>query len=178
MIIYKITNLINGKIYIGQTIRPIDIRWKAHYHERHLSDRPICKALIKYGRENFKIEEICKASSREELDKLEEFWIIELKTMNPEFGYNARSGGNKTTFSEETRKKMSLAKKGKPSSKKDFSCSIETAAKISAANKGKIPWNKGKPQSEQQKLAHSKKMKGRVAWNKGLKTGFKKGMEQ
>lgn len=173
MIIYKITNLVNGKMYIGQTIRPLEKRWKAHYRERH-SDRPISRALCKYGRENFKIEEITRASSRDELDELEKFWIIELDTMNPLNGYNARGGGNTGRgVCEETRTKMSLAKKGKPSNKKDFSCSPETAAKISAANKGKIPWNKGLPQSEEQKQAHSLKMVGRKAWNKGIKRNNK-----
>lgn len=178
MFIYKIINLVNEKVYVGQTVRSLDIRWKAHYKERHHGNRPIGRAIIKYGRENFRIEEICRAESKEELDRLEQFWICELKSMNPEFGYNARAGGNKTTFSEETRKKMSLAKKGKPSVKTDFSCSPETAAKIGAANKGKTPWNKGKPQSDEQKLAHSQKMKGRTAWNKGLKINLKKETER
>lgn len=173
MIIYKITNMINNKIYIGQTIRPMKIRWQAHKNERNYSDRPICLALVKYGVHNFKIEEIDSASSLDELNVLEQKWIALLDSMNPKVGYNAESGGKNKRASDETRKKQSLAKKGKPSVKKDFSCSEETKRKISEANKGNVAWNKGKPWSEEHKKAHSERMKGKKAWNKGVKINNK-----
>lgn len=166
--------MINSKVYVGQTIRTLDVRWKAHQNERHSgTDRPICRALRKYGVHSFKIEEITKATSKDNLDELEAFWIIELDSMNPAFGYNARAGGNNTTFCEETKKKMSLAKKGKPARNKGIPCSIEAAKKISAANKGRPSWNKGIPQSEERKKRHSDTMKGRKAWNVGLRINNK-----
>lgn len=170
MIIYRITNLINNKMYIGQTIKSLEHRWKAHIADSRVkSKRPICLAIAKYGKEYFRIEQIAKVDSKEQLDELEELIIRMLDSINPKIGYNARAGGNNTTFSSEVRAKMSLAKKGKPSNKKDTSCSPETAKKIGLANKGKVPWNKGKSQPEAQKQAHSARMKGRPAWNKGLK---------
>lgn len=92
MFIYKITNLINGKLYIGQTTRSIEERFK-----QHLKPSNRCtilkEAIKKYGRENFKIEliEICK---KEDLDIKEIFWIKELNTISPN-GYNIVGGGNK-----------------------------------------------------------------------------------
>ena len=47
--IYKITNLINNKIYIGQTIRDVQIRWKEHLRSK--DEAPIHKAIRKYGKE-------------------------------------------------------------------------------------------------------------------------------
>ena len=59
--IYKITNKINNKIYIGQTNRTIEIRWKEHC--RHLnSNMPICRAIKKYGESNFLVEELEECS--------------------------------------------------------------------------------------------------------------------
>ena len=59
MIIYKLTNIINGKEYVGQTIFTLDERWKEHVAESKLkrsNDRLLCKALRKYGTENFGIK--------------------------------------------------------------------------------------------------------------------------
>ena len=59
--IYKITNNINGKVYIGKTNYTIEKRWKEHCHDyKKLSfqKRPLYRAMAKYGPENFSIEEI------------------------------------------------------------------------------------------------------------------------
>ena len=58
--IYKITNLINGKIYIGQTITSISQRMNRHYTNAKTNNHAtgIDGAIKKYGRENFKVEEI------------------------------------------------------------------------------------------------------------------------
>lgn len=169
MIIYKITNKVNNKVYVGQTTRTLEIRWKCHINESKHQHRPICRAIRKHGKENFYIEQLEYCSNKSELDEKEKYWIEKLNSMNPSFGYNARAGGNETTFSDRTRQKMSLAKKGKPSNKKDFSCSPETAAKISAANKGKRAWNKGRKLNQEEIRKHSEVRKGKTAWNKGIK---------
>ena len=67
--IYKITNLINNKIYIGQTINPISQRWSAHKsHAKNGSTHKLGRAIRKYGEENFKIELISQYPT-EELDE-------------------------------------------------------------------------------------------------------------
>ena len=58
--IYKITNKINGKSYIGQTITPIRVRMYKHYSQSKIATTGVDYAIQKYGRENFTVEQICK----------------------------------------------------------------------------------------------------------------------
>lgn len=126
--IYKITNLINQKIYIGQTILSVNYRFKLHskMHEKNKS-MPICKAIQKYGHSNFKIEILSVCSSEESLNKMEIKAIAKLKSLSP-LGYNISSGGHKT--SRETAKRISSKLKGVPKTK-------EHNLKVSLANKGR-----------------------------------------
>lgn len=117
-LIYKITNKINGKIYIGQTIHTLQRRINQHLS---CNSFLISKALKKYSIDNFIIEEIYHSFDRYDLDTKEQYFISYYSCMSP-FGYNLTSGGNtKKTYSEETRKKLSLAKKGKKCLKKSLS---------------------------------------------------------
>lgn len=93
--IYKFTNNINGKSYIGQSIN-IDKRVKEHFwkaeNENDISFNSILhQAIRKYGAENFSVSVIeeCKA---EMLDELEKHYIVEYNTITPN-GYNILSGG-------------------------------------------------------------------------------------
>ena len=69
MWIYKITNIQNNKVYIGQTIRPIKDRFNRHINDalNNILDTHFARAIRKYGKESFIIEEIDTASSQEEL---------------------------------------------------------------------------------------------------------------
>lgn len=90
--IYKITNKINGKSYIGQSVC-IERRWKEHLN-RH-SKSLIHKAIEKYGEQNFDfsiVEECCQ----EDLDEKEQYWIKYYNTFND--GYNLTRGGNSGFF--------------------------------------------------------------------------------
>lgn len=102
MIIYKITNLINGKVYIGQTIRKLSERWSSHCH--HKNNTAIHNAITKYGKENFSICVIDNANTRDELDQKEMFWINFYNSLSPN-GYNFTKGGIHYEITEETRKK-------------------------------------------------------------------------
>ena len=88
--IYKITNLINNKIYIGQTIHSLKHRFNQH------SNRSGCtklyNAIIKYGKENFIIEEIEKVPQNN-LDEREVYWINYYDSTNRKVGYNILKGG-------------------------------------------------------------------------------------
>lgn len=110
-IIYCITNLVNGKRYIGQTTMPLYKRWHAHKkaNGRCIS---ISAAIQKYGAKLFEIKQIDKADSREELDAKEIAHIELAGTLSQEFGYNLRNGGMCATFSPETRSIMSAKKIG------------------------------------------------------------------
>lgn len=118
MYIYKITNLINGKAYVGQTIHTPELRFKKHASPTG-SSRAIQAAIAKYGSHNFVLETIDTATSLAELNDRESFYILALETMAPN-GYNLKTGGANGHLSKETR------------------------LKISRANKGQVPWCKGK----------------------------------
>lgn len=122
MWIYKITNVENEKIYIGQSIRPINQRFKRHINDalNHVKDTHFCRAVCKYGKDSFKIEEIDTAVSQEELNEKEQYWIKFYDSVNN--GYNEtdaiyKCGGNtyKSKTEEELKiigEKISITKKG------------------------------------------------------------------
>ena len=91
MIVYLITNKVNGKQYVGQTIRSLEERWKDHCRVR--DENYFHRAIRKYGPENFSLEIIDTAETDEELDEKEIFWIKELNTLFPN-GYNLKEGGD------------------------------------------------------------------------------------
>ena len=91
MIIYKITNLINSKIYIGQTIRTLEDRILQHQYDDLYVDR----AIKKYGWDNFKAEVIEECETIEKLNEREMYWIKELNSKAPN-GYNLTDGGEGT----------------------------------------------------------------------------------
>ena len=70
-LIYKITNDINNKIYIGQTTESLERRFARHCGYQLNDDTYFHRAIKKYGKEHFKIHLICECCSQEELDKKE-----------------------------------------------------------------------------------------------------------
>lgn len=87
--IYSIQNLINNRIYIGQS-NNIERRIKEHFYSSRLKDIPLDKAIIKYGKDKF-IWNIIEECQIEELDEKEQYWIIQYrKTHNV---YNINNGG-------------------------------------------------------------------------------------
>ena len=93
MLIYKITNKLNGKVYIGQTIKTLDHRKKGHIQAtKDGVNHHLYNAMNKYGIENFVFEEICKASTKSELNYLEAKYILEYDSVRN--GYNMGYGGD------------------------------------------------------------------------------------
>ncbi len=116
MIVYLITNKINGKRYVGQTVETLETRWKKHCSPSSSNKKMlIVKAIKKYGEANFSKKVLAKCDSIEEMNHRETYYIKLLKTSigNGHDGYNVSLGGGNMIPSEETRKKMSNAKKGK-----------------------------------------------------------------
>ena len=128
--IYKITNP-NGKVYIGQSVN-IEKRWNRYKNliPKDCIGQPlIYRSLIKYGVKNhiFEIIELC---NKEELNKLESYYIVLYNSFNSKCGLNLTSGGSNYLFSDISRRKMSIAQKNKIVSK-------ETRLKMSISQKGK-----------------------------------------
>lgn len=108
--IYKITNNVNDKIYIGQSVN-IEKRWKAHINYK--IDSLIHRAILKYGVENFNFVVICEVP-RSALNEYEISYIKYYETTNLEKGYNIQIGGNnepRPQQTEEHKKKNSEALK-------------------------------------------------------------------
>ncbi len=113
MYIYKITNIQNNKIYIGQTIRPIEQRFRRHINDalNNVLDTHFARAIRKYGKDSFIIEQIDTASNQEELNKKEQYWIHYYNSVNE--GYNetdaiSKCGGN--TYQSKTKEEMEVIK--------------------------------------------------------------------
>ncbi len=122
-IIYKITNTINNKVYIGQTIRPMQERFERHINDSLKETEPrihLHRAIRKYGRQNFIIECVDIAYDKQELNDKEIYWIDKLNSKVD--GYNIANGGiGGNTYSALSEEQMQLIKK-----------------KIGSKNKGKL----------------------------------------
>jgi len=95
-VIYKITNEINNKCYIGQTTKKggFDSRYHGNV-EKNIHNKHLKRAFNKYGIENFIIEkEFDCGYSKEELNIKEKQYINEYKSNNPDYGYNIKTGGD------------------------------------------------------------------------------------
>lgn len=82
--IYKIQNLINNKVYIGQS-KNISVRWRQHRYLSRIEDTYLYRSIRKYGIANFSFEVIeeCSVSF---LNEREEFWISYYDSTNPKKG--------------------------------------------------------------------------------------------
>jgi group I intron endonuclease len=164
--IYKITNLITGKIYIGQTKHSVEKRWKGHKktYRSYKSNQYIHKSMRKYGIENFIIEQIDIAHTKEELNMKEEQYILSENCLTPN-GYNLKTGGYTNQWCDESREKLSKTKKAQnlthsdelkqywSEMKKGIPKSKEHREKIGTAHKNK-------KKSEQHKRKISKTLMG------------------
>lgn len=159
-VIYKITNQINGNVYIGQTL-DLSQRKSQHLFEgrkESLTDRPLYRSMRKHGIDNFAFEIIEECLTDQIADEREIHWITHFDSTNPEKGYNLSKGGQ--GHSDESRRKLSEALKGNKhcvgrilseETKKKLSVasskqksSIGTRSKLRAAHRsGRIPSLKG-----------------------------------
>lgn len=127
--IYKITDTTNGKQYVGQH----------HYDKEELDSNyhgsgMIISKIYKKRPETLKEEYLRTCYSQEELDEWEKYFIFSFNTLSPN-GYNLEEGGRGGVPSEETRKKLSEARKGKNSPNKGKHLSDEHKRKLSESAK-------------------------------------------
>lgn len=113
MWIYKITNIQNNKVYIGQTIRPVEQRFKRHITDamNNILDTHFARAIRQYGPTNFSYLIIDTAQTQEELNQKEQYWIKYYNSVKE--GYNEtdaieKCGGN--TYQSKTKEEMEVIK--------------------------------------------------------------------
>ena len=138
--LYKICNIINDKVYIGQTTKSLSIRLTEHTKQSS-NCKHLLHAISKYGKENFQIELIGSTSSQELADYLEIEFIKEFNSI--ENGYNLLAGGNcgwsGKKHSESTKKKMSASQSISQLGNQNFlgrKHTPESIKKMSNAKKG------------------------------------------
>lgn len=109
MWVYKITNIQNNKCYVGQTIRPVNQRFHRHINDamNNILDTHFARAIRKYGKDSFTIEIIDSATTQEELNQKEQYWIRYYNAVKE--GYNetdaiSKCGGN--TYQSKTEEEM------------------------------------------------------------------------
>lgn len=146
-IIYKVENLIDGKIYIGLTTSKYGFKGRYHgegiqgmykYYksrkERGFNyNRHLYYAIEKYGFDNFKVtEKFDVAFSKEELDIKEKTYIALYKSTQEEYGYNLDLGGSRGKHSEITKKRIGEANKGRKLSQEQIEILRKSHLGISA----------------------------------------------
>jgi group I intron endonuclease len=145
--IYKITNLENDKVYIGQTIQPVTRRWSQHRQYAKSGKKMVLyDAIRKYGIDKFKFEILFDNLNIDELNKKEIENINKYNSLVPD-GYNAGKGGDNYERTIETREKISNIHKGRV-------ITDEWKRKMSESQKGK-------KHTEESKKKMSESQKGR-----------------
>lgn len=176
--IYKITNKVNGKVYVGQTVQKnVKYRWKDHTRKLNQNNHPnkhIQASWNKYGEENFVFEVIEEFNPEMnfDLNNLEKFWIKHYDSSNPEKGYNKTLGGDGSgTLTEEAKQKLRQVNLGKVQSAETIAKRVEklkgqkrTEEHCSNISKSRLGINKGVRVSPNTEFK-----KGQEPWNKGLK---------
>lgn len=128
--IYKITNKINNKIYVGKTLSSIEKRFEEHKKDssrKRNEKRPLYDAMNKYGQDNFEIS-LIEEVPIQQLTEREIYWINKLDSYH--YGYNATLGGDgKQLYDYEAIVKDYLSGKLVKELAKEYECSIDTISK-------------------------------------------------
>ena len=164
MLIYLVTNIVNDKKYVGQTVKSLKVRKRNHLSvaKFHKYNSYFHRALIKYSEEAFDWKILHGGVENiDELNRLEIYYIGYYNTYG-KGGYNLTLGGSGRVGykpSAETRHKLSLANIGKNNPNYGKKPSTETRKKMSIANSGKNHPNYGKklPAETRQKISETTK---------------------
>lgn len=165
----------NSKRYVGVTCQTTQKRWR--YGKGYSHNKYMVNAIEKYGWENVRHEILYENLTKEQAEQKEIELISEYKSNQREFGYNIENGGNLLKVSEETKKLISL-NNGRGNLGKHLS--EETKRKISISKKGQMPsnpfkkgnkpWNLGQTYSDEyrQKLSISHSGEKNIWYGKHL----------
>ena len=161
-IIYKSTNMVNGKIYIGQTIKSLRRRASQHRTSAFSKNSQVKfhQAIRKYGFENFYFEQIDEARDWEEASNKERYYIEKYNSYTN--GYNSDKGGNTRPVSDDERERVSQKLKG-------HFVSEETRKKIREARARQKPRTWSAEQKKEASIRFKKYFETHDGFNKGKK---------
>jgi group I intron endonuclease len=145
--IYRIVNTTSGKVYVGQTWKPLRLRWREHVRHDHC--RKLHYAIRAHGEQAFRVELITFTATQEMANWLEAHFIAHHDSIRT--GYNIREAGAAGRLSEETKRLMGNAHRGK-------TISEDTREKLRIANLGK----KYGPRSKEARTKMSEAQRGRT----------------
>lgn len=108
--IYKITNNINKKVYIGLTTTSVSQRWSVHkrYAKNNYKKHHLYQSMQLYGIDNFSIECIDHTDNIQKLGELERYYIKQYNSQNPKYGYNITAGGEHNQYDANPRAKLTI----------------------------------------------------------------------
>ena len=139
MLVYKITNLVNNKVYIGQTTKTLQSRKLRHIQDANNNvDTYFARAILKYGANSFKWQVICICPNMDSLNKTEQYYIAYYNSMDNTVGYNLQSGGKYCIMSDRTKEKLSRIRRGKNHPMYGKKHSLEARKKIKEAMRSRI----------------------------------------
>jgi group I intron endonuclease len=153
--VYKITNKVNGKVYLGQTNDHVQ-RWAQH-RSAALNEptQVVARAMKKYGIDSFTFEVVGSCRTLKEVNDFEPQFIEQYNSCDPKFGYNVEKGGGGMPRSPETCKKMSEGIRKyyetHNSKRKGQKLTEEHKKNVSIGSMGKAGTNIGKEFSEEWK---------------------------
>ena len=165
--IYKIENLINGKVYVGSSV-DVEKRRYHHFYEMKKGihkNEYLQRVFDKYGESIFEFFVLEEVGNTDILLEREDFWINSFRANDREFGYNIRKfAENNLGFrhSEESKRKMSESQKGEKSVWWGRTHTEETKLKIGDAQRGEKNHSWGKSPSIETRQKISKANKGRI----------------
>ncbi len=146
MVIYIITNLVNGKVYVGQHQgTDLNRRWRQHVKAACAGSKLVFHGAIrKYGVEAFSVAQLAAALSKPELDERETHFIQQYRATDRAYGYNMTPGGQ--TGGMYGKKQTEHQKQRAREVQTGRKASIDTRRKMSVAAK-----NRACPESLRQK---------------------------
>jgi group I intron endonuclease len=113
--IYRITNLVTKKVYIGSTVKQLNRRWASHITnlEKNKHHSPYLQSSWnKYGKENFQIDvvEICFDTTKEYVNEREQWWLEHYQSFYSDYGYNVNKKADRKTYTQNQKDKVALRK--------------------------------------------------------------------
>ena len=165
--VYITTNIINGKIYIGQHVS------NTFEPEKYIGSGTILElAIQRYGKENFKNELICECFSQDELDQQEIFYIQYYNSTDRTIGYNITTGGKQNTQTTKNWVWITNGDKSKTIPKDDVEEYLASGWQLGRIISN-VVWNKGLTKETSKSLEKSgqtrtrKFQSGELSWAKG-----------